>query len=228
MAPRHVLVWPLLAGLLVVWPAAVGAQVLRVEDETGAIHYTNNPCDPTYRRLAPGACPSPDVAAPTPATAAAAGEVAPATTAPTPLARAIESTATRYGVDHRLVDAVVRVESGGNPRAVSPKGALGLMQLMPARAQALGIREPFDPGANLDGGVRHLRELLQRYDGNLTLVLAAYNAGEEAVRLHRGVPPYRETEEYVRKVLSLYAPAPAPSGGGAAKPPRQAPARPRL
>jgi soluble lytic murein transglycosylase-like protein len=228
MVQRRVFAWPVLAGLLVVWPAAIGAQVLRVEDETGAIHYTNNPCDPTYRRLAPGACAPLDVTAPTPVTAAVTAEPAPVTAASMPLAMAIESTATRYGVDHRLVDAVVRVESGGNPRAVSPKGALGLMQLMPARAQALGIREPFDPGANLDGGVRHLRELLRRYDGNLTLVLAAYNAGEEAVRLHRGVPPFRETEEYVRKVLSLYAPASAPSGGAAAKQPRRTPARSRL
>ncbi len=227
MARRRVLAWLVPAGLLVLWPAAIGAQVLRVEDETGTIHYTNNPCDPIYRRLAPGACPPPEAAAPTPMAAAVTPESVPVTVAPTPLAMAIESTATRYGVDHRLVDAVVQVESGGNPRAVSPKGALGLMQLMPARAQALGIREPFDPRANLDGGVRHLRELLRRYDGNLTLVLAAYNAGEEAVRLHRGVPPFRETEEYVRKVLSLYAVTP-PSEGAAAKPPRRAPARSRL
>lgn len=226
MARLPVLAWLVPAGVLVLWPAAIGAQVLRVEDETGAIHYTNNPCDPIYRRLAPGACPPPESAAPTSVAAAVTPEPTPV--APTPLAMAIESTATRYGVNHRLVDAVVRVESGGNPRAVSPKGALGLMQLMPARAQALGVREPFDPRANLDGGVRHLRELLLRYEGNLTLVLAAYNAGEEAVRLHGGVPPFRETEEYVRKVLSLYAPATPPSGGTAAKPPRRPPARSRL
>lgn len=181
------------------------AQVLRVEDEDGVIHYTNNPCDPRYTRLAPGACPP---------------EPAPGT-APSPapaFTQEIETTAARYGVDRRLVEAVVQVESGGNPRAVSPKGAQGLMQLMPMRAAALGVADAFDPRANLDGGVRHLRDLLQRYAGNLHFALAAYNAGEDAVRTHGGVPPYRETQEYVRKVLALYTPAvPLPA--------RRAPAR---
>jgi soluble lytic murein transglycosylase-like protein len=93
---------------------------------------------------------------------------------------------------------------------VSPKGALGLMQLMPARAEALGVADAFDPRANLDGGVRHLRDLLARYDGNVRLALAAYNAGEDAVRVHGGVPPFRETQEYVRKVLALYEGTRAP------------------
>jgi soluble lytic murein transglycosylase-like protein len=184
------------------------AQVLRVEDEDGVIHYTNNPCDPRYTRLAPGACrpePGPE-----------------GTAAPSPTFTVeIETTAARYGVDRRLVEAVVHVESGGNPRAVSAKGARGLMQLMPVRAAALGVADAFDPRANLDGGVRHLRDLLQRYAGNLHLALAAYNAGEDAVRAHGGVPPYRETQEYVRKVLALYTPA-APLA------PRRPPARSRL
>lgn len=186
--------------------APAGAQVLRVEDEAGVVHFTNSPCDPRYLRLAPGAC-SPPVVAPT---------------APPPapgFAREIESAATRYGVDRRLVEAVVQVESAGNHRAVSPKGAGGLMQLMPGRAATLGIADVFDPAANLDGGVRHLRNLLARYDGNLRLVLAAYNAGEDAVRAHGGVPPYRETREYVRKVLSIYQPVvPAVWSGAPAKP----------
>jgi soluble lytic murein transglycosylase-like protein len=96
------------------------------------------------------------------------------------------------------------------------------MQLMPARATALGVANPFDPTANLDGGVRHLRDLLARYAGNVRLALAAYNAGEDAVRAHGGVPPYPETQEYVRKVLSRYNPlAPPP------QPPTR-PARSRL
>ncbi len=194
--------------LLLAGPAA--AQVVRVEDESGAIHYTNNPCAPLYQRLAPGACPPPTAAAP--ATAAVESPAA------FPYTRQIESTATRYGVDRRLVEAVIQVESGGNSQAVSPKGAAGLMQLMPSRAAALGVQDAFDPRANLDGGVRHLRALLARYEGNLRLALAAYNAGEEAVRLHGGVPPYPETQEYVRKVLALYAPTP-PS------PPAKPPAR---
>lgn len=207
---------------LVLLAAPATAQVLRVEDESGAIHYTNTPCAPLYQRLAPGACPPPPAAAPAPATAAVDRPAAPT------YAREIESTATRYGVDRRLVEAVVRVESGGNPQAVSPKGALGLMQLMPARAAALGVRDVFDPRANLEGGVRHLRELLQRYAGNLTLALAAYNAGEEAVRLHGGVPPYPETQEYVRKVLALYAPAMGVSTPQPAKPPARRPSARKL
>src|SRR5215510_9282235 len=94
------------------------------------------------------------------------------------------------------------------------------MQLMPARAAVLGVTDAFDPRANLDGGVRHLRELLLRYDGNVRLALAAYNAGEDAVRQHGGVPPFPETQEYVRKVMALYAPtAPDPTTPVKAHPP---------
>jgi soluble lytic murein transglycosylase-like protein len=117
---------------------------------------------------------------------------------------AIRAAAERHGVDPRLVEAVVRVESAGNPTAVSPKGARGLMQLMPERAALLGVRNAFDPAQNLDGGVRHLKELLDRFAGDLTLALAAYNAGEAAVRSHGGVPPYAETREYVRRIRVLY------------------------
>jgi soluble lytic murein transglycosylase-like protein len=197
-----------IAALCMAGPAA--AQVFRIEDADGVIHYTNNPCDPRYQRLAPQACPAPSEPPP----GATETAEAPAAAGYT---REIATTASRYGVDHRLVEAVVRVESAGNPRAVSRKGALGLMQLMPARAASLGVAQPFDPVANLDGGVRHLRELLTRYDGNVRLALAAYNAGEEAVRLHGGVPPFPETQEYVRKVLRLYggpAPADAPRAPG--------------
>jgi len=102
------------------------------------------------------------------------------------------------------VEALVTVESGGNPRAVSRKGAQGLMQLMPQRSAELGVQNPFDPRQNVEGGVRHLRDLLQRFSGDVTLALAAYNAGEEAVRAHRGVPPYPETQEYVRRIRALY------------------------
>jgi soluble lytic murein transglycosylase len=194
-------------GLLVA-AAPAAAQVFRIQDADGVIHYTNKPCDPRYVRLAPETC------------RADSPEAAESAVASAPYAKEIEGAATRHGVDRRLVEAVVRVESAGNPRAVSPKGALGLMQLMPSRAAALGVQQPFDPAANLDGGVRHLRELLGRYEGDLRLALAAYNAGEEAVRLHGGIPPFRETQEYVRKVLALYQAAPT------AAPPASRPATP--
>jgi soluble lytic murein transglycosylase-like protein len=115
--------------------------------------------------------------------------------------------AERHGLDPDLVLAVVAVESSFRPEAQSPKGAQGLMQLMPATATELGVKNAFDPAENLDGGTRHLGALLTFYGGDLTRALAAYNAGVGAVQKNKGVPPYRETREYVRKVLKQYKPA---------------------
>jgi soluble lytic murein transglycosylase-like protein len=120
------------------------------------------------------------------------------------LVRLVEEAARRRGLDPALVLAVVSVESGFRPEAVSPKGAQGLMQLMPRTAASLGVQDAFDPEQNLDAGVRHLEALLKLYDGNLTRALAAYNAGQGAVARHGGVPPYRETRAYVKKVLARY------------------------
>jgi soluble lytic murein transglycosylase-like protein len=112
--------------------------------------------------------------------------------------------ARRHGLDPELVIAVVSVESGFRPEAVSPKGAQGLMQLMPRTAESLGVEDAFDPAQNLDGGARHLGQLLTLYGGDVERALAAYNAGEGAVHRHGGVPPYRETRAYVKKVLERY------------------------
>ncbi len=120
------------------------------------------------------------------------------------LARLAEEASRRYGLDPALVLAVVGVESGFRPEAVSPKGAQGLMQLMPRTAAALGVSDPLDPEQNLDAGVRHLESLLKLYNGDLTRALAAYNAGSGAVERHGGVPPYRETRAYVKRVLERY------------------------
>ncbi len=109
-----------------------------------------------------------------------------------------------HGLDPRLMDALIRVESGYDPRAVSHKGAMGLMQLMPATASRLGVRNPFDPEQNVRGGMREFARLVEVYRGNLKLALAAYNAGEGAVSRFRGVPPYRETRNYVSKILTIY------------------------
>jgi soluble lytic murein transglycosylase-like protein len=132
-------------------------------------------------------------------------EIGPAAT-PAELRALAVGTARRHGLDPDLVLAVVQVESGFRPDAVSPKGAKGLMQLMPGTASALGVSDALDPGQNLDGGTRHLGALVARYDGDLTRALAAYNAGEGAVARHGGVPPYRETRDYVQKVLRRYGP----------------------
>ena len=112
----------------------------------------------------------------------------------------IDRVAQENDLSPQLIKAVVSVESGFNPQAVSSAGAQGLMQLMPQTARQYGVRDAFDPEANLEAGAKHLRRLLDKYDGDLTLALAAYNAGEGAVRRHQGVPAYPETMDYVKKV----------------------------
>ncbi len=113
----------------------------------------------------------------------------------------IREVAVRYDIPPILVAAIVEAESEFNPRAVSRRGARGLMQLMPGTASSLRVSDTLDPYENIEGGVRHLRRLMDRYRGNLPLVLAAYNAGEQAVMVYGGVPPYRETRQYVNRIL---------------------------
>jgi soluble lytic murein transglycosylase-like protein len=125
-------------------------------------------------------------------------------TGATDLSGLIEQAARRHGLEPALVQAVVAVESGFRPGAVSRKGAMGLMQLMPATAAELGVADPLDPDANLDGGSRYLSRLLAEHGGDLRKALAAYNAGPGAVRRHDGVPPYPETRDYVARVLKRY------------------------
>jgi soluble lytic murein transglycosylase-like protein len=117
---------------------------------------------------------------------------------------AINQAAAQHHVDPSLVRSVVKVESNFNPNAVSPKGAMGLMQLMPSTARSLNVSNPFDPQQNVDAGVRHLRKLLDSYGGDVRLSLAAYNAGSGAVARSAGVPHFRETQDYVRRITTLY------------------------
>lgn len=169
-------------------PPAHASTLYRRVDEEGVTHFTNAPTDPRFRRV--GAL-----------SGTAQGWFRLPDAVRTRYREEIREIAARHGVNADLVEAVIRVESAFNPRAVSNKGAQGLMQLMPRTASALGVRNVFDPYQNIDGGVRHLRYLLDRYPGNVSLALAAYNAGEKAVDHYRGVPPYAETTQYVQKIL---------------------------
>ncbi|MFP4650657.1 MAG: lytic transglycosylase domain-containing protein [Desulfobacterales bacterium] len=155
-------------------------------DEQGAYHFTDAPSSGEYVRD-----PGPSGPGSEPKAAGRYEDI-------------IRDISRKTGVRPELVKAVIRVESAFNPAAVSPKGARGLMQLMPVQSRAYDIRDPFDPEENISAGTRHLEKLIRRYDGNLNLSLAAYNAGARAVDHYNGIPPYMETRQYVQKVLLHY------------------------
>ncbi len=180
------------------WTAPAPASSFRMVDADGVVHLTNAPTNGRYQ-------PQPGWSG------TSSGWLAIPEGLRGRYAQEIVDAADRYGVSPHLVQSVIRVESAFNPSAVSRKGARGLMQLMPKTASSLGVRDAFNPAQNIDGGVRHLRALLDRYGGNLSLALAAYNAGAQAVDWYRGIPPYPETQEYVRRILYLYG---AGSGAG--------------
>jgi soluble lytic murein transglycosylase-like protein len=121
---------------------------------------------------------------------------------PEGIQKAIDEAARKHQLPAKLISAVIKVESNFNPRAVSSEGASGLMQLMPATARQLGVKNSFDIKQNIDGGSRYLKQMMERFDGKLDLALAAYNAGPNAVTKHGGIPPYRETQNYVKKVMA--------------------------
>jgi soluble lytic murein transglycosylase-like protein len=165
------------------------AGMYQCRDSDGAVLFTNSPAQPGCRLLG-GA-----FAERSPIGSLSSGD-------PARFDDYIFSSSQRYGVDPALVRAVVKVESDFNEAARSNKGAQGLMQLMPDTARQHNVGNVYDPEENIEGGVQHLRLLLDRYQGDLPLTLAAYNAGVKAVEKHRGIPPYSETKEYVRRVLS--------------------------
>jgi len=151
------------------------------------------PAVPEVDRSQPGVVPPP-------ATPAAAAKLQPPQSSMN-VSDAVNAASDRYRLDPDFVNSVIRAESGFNPRAVSPKGAQGLMQLMPETASQLGVSNAFDPQSNVEGGTRYLRELLERYNYDMIKALAAYNAGTKRVEQYHGVPPYRETRAYVASIV---------------------------
>jgi hypothetical protein len=171
---------------LMMWLIAIPgyADIYRYVEPDGTISFTNVPTDPRYQRIV--------------------GERSYVRLGPQELASTINRHSRQHRLHPALINAVIKAESDFNPMAVSRAGAVGLMQLMPQTALRLDVSNPYDPEENIGGGTRYLRQLLDRFQGNLPLALAAYNAGEHRVERYRTLPPIDETRQYVSRVLKYY------------------------
>jgi len=183
------------AGLWLAWAAAMSAHadIYRYEDEEGIVHFTDAPTDKRFKVFMRDL--KKDRQLRTKLRFAASVN-------PAEYDQIIKTYADKYGVSQSLVKAVIHAESGYNPNAVSRKGASGLMQLMPGTARSLKVSNSFDPKDNVEGGVKYLRFLLDTFRGDVSLAVAAYNAGLNKVAKFGGIPPYAETRTYVNRVLS--------------------------
>jgi soluble lytic murein transglycosylase-like protein len=193
------LVTPIVAGI----PTPIQADIYRFQDEKGVVHFSNVPSNSNfqlflkeYEKTRPS---SPFKGVPKTFSSKSSN----LNNLPL-LAPHIDEASQQYGIDPKLIQAVIHVESNFDPQAVSSKGAQGLMQLMPQTAKDLQVSDAFSPKENIVGGTRYLRYLLDMYNQDLSLALAAYNAGPEKVNLYRGIPPYQETRTYVQKVTQIY------------------------
>jgi soluble lytic murein transglycosylase-like protein len=188
--------------LIAALPAAAQAQIYVWRDAAGNLVLSDKQKDPSARTYAVGS---------TGTTAAVDFRTTkPVSRRALPFDTMIEENAAVHGVSPHLVRAVIQQESGFNPRALSHKGAMGLMQLMPGTATELGVRDPYDPSENIRAGVAYLKGLLVRFQDNVELALAAYNAGPTAVKRYGKVPPYRETRDYVSRITSRIEAVPQP------------------
>lgn len=184
---------PVLSNLLLVTPSFSG--IYQYVDEKGVTHFTNVPTSDKYKKITP--------------------EDSDKNNKSHKSYRSYKSyefyndiinrNSRKYNLDPFLIRAVITAESNWQPTAVSPKGAMGLMQLMPLTAREVGVKNPFNPEENIEGGTRYLRSLLDMFNGDITLALAAYNSGPETVRKFGGIPPIAETRGYIKKVLSMYS-----------------------
>lgn len=189
---RSLIALVLVSGALFFEPAQAG--IYTFTDANGVMHFTNVPSTPRYAGMKRVAY-MPKSAATRRARPNDPGRFSPL----------VEQAAREHQIDQALLRAVIAVESGYDPNAVSHKGAVGLMQLMPQTARRYGVRNMYDPAQNIQGGARYLRDLMGKFNNDLPLVLAAYNAGEDAIARHGNrIPPYRETRSYVPRVLDFY------------------------
>jgi soluble lytic murein transglycosylase-like protein len=200
MRRRHGWGWGFAAFCLCLLPTLSSADIYSYVDRDGTMHFTNAPAgDGRYRLYMKGHDGGKH--------RGSIGSVAPSDASAERFGRytdVIHEAATLYQIPEELVRAVIKVESDYDPRAISRVGAQGLMQLMPETAQRMQVRDVMDPRENILGGVRYLRVLANMFNGDLQLTVAGYNAGENAVVRHGGIPPYDETEDYVVKVLTYY------------------------
>jgi len=198
--------WSIALGVLLlagVFPTA-NADIYQFVDENGVVHFTNVSGGRVKKPSKIVAENRKTASSSEASTGGAENRSQQSDSIPVSYVNIINSACSRFGVDPSLVHAIVKVESDFNPFAISRKGATGLMQLMPQTATTMNVRNTFSPDENVEGGVKYLRYLLDRYEGNITLALAAYNAGETAVKKWGTIPPYKETQEYVKKILQIY------------------------
>ena len=192
--PARTIISLLLTGLLAtLWAAPSNADIYRYEDDEGIVHFTDAPTDKRFKVFMRDLKKDRELRT----KLKYASSVNPAE-----YEQLIRNCADKYGVSPSLVKAVIHAESGYNPNAVSSKGASGLMQLMPGTAKSLKVADRFNPKDNVEGGVKYLRFLLDTFKGDVSLALAAYNAGLSRVAKYGGIPPYNETRTYVNRVLS--------------------------